>query len=620
MSGHRSHSFGALLRQLREGAGLTQEGLAARAELSVRGISDLERGVNRAPRPETAARLAEALSVTGEARTQFLQAGREPEEVPAARATLPMPPTPLIGRGHEVAAVRDLLKQSTVRLVTLTGIGGIGKTRLALEVAARVAKDYPDDVWFIDLAPLTDPQLIGAAIAQGLGLYEAAEHAIEAALITYLRQRRLLLLLDNVEQVIAGATVIARLLSHCPSLTVLVTSRAALRLRGERALAVPTLALPNLDQLALEGEQADAVALFVERFQAVQPAFRLTPENMHAVAAICIRLDGLPLAIELAAACGNLLSPSELLTRLEHRLDILTGGPHDAPPRLRTMGNAIAWSHELLTQDQKILFRRLGVFVGGATLDAALWVAGSTTWDLDLFLPPTGAAPAMSNLAASDAGELAHALDQLSSLVDRSLVLRSDADPEETRLRILETVREFALACLVASDEEHTIRRRQAAYFTALAEASAPQLRSGDQRTWLDRLEREHDNLRAVLAWALECGDAETALRLCGALALFWRTRGHLSEGRRWCAQALALGGVASPGARGDALYGHGTLAHWQGDYQAAEALYQASLALRRASGDKRGVALSLNSLGILADDVGEYDRALTLQQESLSR
>jgi len=425
------------------------------------------------------------------------------------------------------------------------------------------------------------------------------------------------LLLDNVEQVITGAPVIASLLAHCPSLTVLVTSRAALRLRGERALAVPTLALPNLDQLVSEGEQAEAVALFVERFQAVQPAFRLPPENMHAVAAICIRLDGLPLAIELAAARGNLLSPSEVLARLEHRLDILTGGPRDAPPRLRTMQNAIAWSHDLLSQDQKILFRRLGVFVGGATLDAALWVAGSTTWDLDPFLPPAGTARGMPNLAASASGELANTLDQLSSLVDRSLVQRHEESPLVTRLRMLETVREFALACLVASDEEQAIRRRQAVYFTALAEASVPHLRSGDQRIWLDRLEREHDNMRAALAWALERGDAETALRLCGALALFWRTRGHLSEGRRWCAQAQALGGVTPPDARADALYGHAILAHWQGDYDAAETLYQASLALRRSAGDERGVALTLNGLGILADDVGEYDRALTLQQES---
>ncbi len=613
--------FGTLLRRLRQGSGLTQDELARRAGLSARGLSDLERGVSRSARQDSAVLLADALALVGEARERFLHAARGHSSDSLSHiGFLPSPPTSLVGRAAEVAALETLLQPHGARLLTVTGVGGIGKTRLALEAAARVADHYPAGVWFIDLAPLTDARLVGPAIAQGLGISEADDDAIEDELVAHLARRRLLLLLDNFEQVIEAAPLVATLLVRAPEITILVTSREPLRVRGEREFAAPALGLPDLDHLADGDDQGDAVALFVERLREVRPEFQLTSESIGAVAEICVRLEGLPLAIELAAARGNLLSPVELLRRLEHRLDMLTGGPRDAPPRHQTMRDAIAWSHELLSPEERVLFRRLAVFVGGMTLDAASWVAGSAEWTLAPFLPLSLSAPRPPGSVLPAPGELADTLDCLSSLVDRSLVQRLRTPDDETRLRLLETVREFALASLAASGEEEAIRRRHAAYFLALAEEALPHLRSSDQRVCLDRLEREHDNLRAALGWAVQSGDSEAAQRLCGALALFWRMRGHLIEGRRWCQSALAMVEGASQRARADALHGAAMLAHWQGDYAVTEALYEESLGLRRELGDERGIALSLNALGILADDVGDFDRALALHEESLRR
>jgi predicted ATPase/DNA-binding XRE family transcriptional regulator len=605
MSGERrvsdgeGESFGALLRRLRLEARLTQEELAERAGLSVRGISDLERGVNRTARRESARLFADALGLTGEERIRFLAAarGRTATSAPVIGA-LPIPPTPLIGRERESAAVLDLLAQEHVRLVTLTGVGGTGKTRLALEVATRVAGRFPDGVRFVDLAPLADPALVAAAVAQELGVTEQPGRTLSDALIAFLAGRRLLLVLDNFEHLLDAAPLVSTLIERCPGLVVLATSRPPLRLRGEHVFAVPPLPLPQprpgVPVEVLAGNEA--VTLFFQRAQAAASEFALDADNAETVADICRRLDGLPLAIELAAARVPLLSPAASAARLENRLALLTDGPRDLPTRQRTLRNAIDWSYQLLDPGERALFRRFAVFAGGATLDAiAAVVASEREPDLGV-------------------------LNGTAKLVERDLLRHDAHDGGDPRMRVLETIREYALAVLIESGEEFSTRRRHAAYFTALAEAAGPHLRSGSQRAWLDRLEDEHDNFRAALDWSLRAGEAETALRLCSGLALFWRIRGHLTEGRRWCSQALALSGEAPPRARADALHGKGMLAHWQGNYEATEALYRESLALRRALGDERGIALSLNSLGILADDVGDYKLALTLQQESLRR
>jgi predicted ATPase/DNA-binding XRE family transcriptional regulator len=608
--------FGALLRRLRQDAGLTQEELAERAGLSVRGISDLERSVNRTARGETAHLLAVALALDGSQRDQFLAnaRGRRSTEVMSSCA-LPIPPTPLIGRAAELAVLRGLLCQDDIRCVTLTGVGGSGKTRLAIEVAASLQAEFSDGARFVDLAPLTDPHLIAQAIAQALGVHEVADSSLDDSLVAHLGPRMLLLLLDNFEQVLSGASLVASLLAQCPTLTVLVTSRTPLRLRGEYVFPVPALELPVRDQVAAVGDrQAEAVALFVQRLRVVSPDFLLTPRNIKLVGEICRRLDGLPLAIELAAARGNALSLPTLLALLDNRLAFLTGGPRDAPPRQRTMRDAIAWSYDLLAAEEQVLFHRLGVFVGGCTLEAVEWIMDNGIEARAPLVPPVTQQPMRATAS------LYHVLDQLSTLVESSLLRRVAVADDETRFRMLETVREYAVANLVASGDQSATRRRHAAYFTALAEASVAHLTSGDQCVWLDWLERDHDNFRAALTWALQDGATETALRLCAALALFWRIRGHLAEGRRWCTKALARGDEVPRHVRAAALHGHGMLTHWQGDYAASQSLYQAALALRREVGDEQGIALSLNSLGILADDIGDYQHALALQGESLRR
>jgi predicted ATPase/DNA-binding XRE family transcriptional regulator len=590
--------FGAMLRRLRQDGGLTQEELAERAGLSVRGLSDLERGVNRTARRETARLFADALGLSGEARTQFLEAARgRPTARSPSPGSLPIPPTPLVGRERELAAVLDLLAREHVRLVTLTRVGGTGKTRLALEVAARAAERFRDGVRFVDLAPLADPALV-AAVAQELGVTEQPGQTLSDALIAFLAGKGLLLVLDNFEHLLDAAPLVSTLIGRCPGLVVLATSRPPLRLRGEHVFAVPPLPLPHprpgVPVEVLAGNEA--VTLFCQRARAAASEFALDADNAETVADICRRLDGLPLAIELAAARVPLLSPAAIAARLENRLALLTDGPRDLPARQRTLRNAIDWSYQLLDPGERALFRRFAVFAGGATLDAIAAVVASER------KPDVGV------------------LDCTAKLVERGLLRHDAHDGGEPRVRVLETIREYARAALIDSGEEPGTRRRHAAYFTALAEAAGPHLRSGGQRAWLDRLEDEHGNFRAALDWSLRAGEAEMALRLCSALALFWRIRGYLTEGRRWCSQALALSGEAPPRARADALHGKGMLAHWQGDYEATDALYRESLALRRELGDERGIALSLNSLGILADDVGDYESALTLQEESLRR
>ncbi|HET8627499.1 MAG TPA: tetratricopeptide repeat protein [Thermomicrobiales bacterium] len=619
MSTPRTTTFADVLRRSRLAAALSQEALAERAGLSTDAIRALERGRRAAPRPDTLVRLADALRLDPAGRDAFVAAatvGRAPAAAPAPPAPalrpapLPTPPTALIGREHEEAAVTHLLHRGGARLVTLTGPGGVGKTRLALAVAAALRDDYDDGAAFVDLSALRDPALVAATVAQALGLRESDARDARALLCAHLRASSLLLVLDNFEQVLDAAPLVGDLLDACPGLAVLVTSRAALRLRAEQRFAVSPLPTPDARQARLEEiAGCAAVRLFVARAQAVKPGFRLTAESAPAVAAICARLDGLPLALELAAARVALLPPAALLARLERRLPVLTGGARDLPDRQRTLRATIGWSYDLLSSPKQALFRALAVFAGGFDLAAAAEVRseklegrnGSQGEDVSLLTPDFSL------------------LDLLGELVDESLLRQSAGPDGEPRLTMLETVREYAWERLAANGEAEEARRRHAAHFLDLAERAAPELTGPEQADWLTRLEREHDNLRAALNWARERGEGEFGLRLAGALWRFWWQRGHLGEGRDWLETLLARGGDAAPALRAVALSGAGNLAWAQADLAWAAALHEASLALHRAAGDRWGVAKSLNNLGLVAVHAGRFEEAVQLYEESLA-
>jgi predicted ATPase/DNA-binding XRE family transcriptional regulator/Tfp pilus assembly protein PilF len=613
MSGDPVPAFGPQLREHRRAAGLTQEQLAERAHLSVRAICDLERGVNRTARGATARLLADALCLTEETRDRFLSYARgHPFNSAASGASdrsLPTAATALVGRTRELATAETMFDRLDGRLLTLTGPGGVGKTRLAVEVADRQRCRFEAGVWFVPLAQVSDPDLVASAIAVSLDIQQTDTRLLPGRLAEFIHHRHLLMILDNFEHVLPAKPLIADLLARCPRLHVLVTSRAPLRLHRERLLPVRPLALPDPEphRTPEQIEGSDAVSLFVQRTATVLPDFVLTAENAETIAAICDRLDGLPLAIELAAARSNVLAPRDLLSLLSNRLDLLTGGPRDAPPRLRTMRDAIAWSYSLLDSEEQAILRVLGVFSGSFSLAAAADV-----------LQGSGLVSGASRHATNSSASHVAILDQLSSLVDKSLVQSAGAIGCETQLRLLETVREYALDELALHGETGAARRSHARYFLTLAETAAPGLFGAAQRECLNQIEREHDNIRAALSWALEQGEVEIAHRLCALLALFWQVRGHLEEGRRWCARALEMGGV-SPRLRADVLQGQGMLAHWLGDYAKAEIIYDECLTIRRAIGDERGIALTLNYLGILAGDCGDHKRALPCYDESLT-
>jgi predicted ATPase/class 3 adenylate cyclase len=610
-----------------------------------------------------------------------------PAEFPPLRTlqnrpnNIPAQSTPFVGRARELDAIRhQYLGRPEVRLVTLLGPGGTGKTRLALQVALDLLDDFPDGVFHVALSRISDAGLVASAVAQTLGVRETAERPLLEGLKTHLRNKHLLLILDNFEQVAAAAPLLADLLSACPRVKMLVTSREVLHVYGEHEFVVPPMSLPERRQLppADQLAQYEAVRLFVERAQSVSPDFALDAANAGTIVEICRRLDGLPLAIELAAARIRLLSPQAMLARLEHGLRLLTGGARDLPARQQTLRNAIAWSYDLLAEPEQTLLRRLAVFAGGFTLEAAeavgsrQYAAGSGTAAASGGGAPGGEAGGLPTAYSQLPTEF-DVLDGLQSLVAKSLLKqqeRSSAPPGATGGPIasgdvagtetwqsgrdaeaatasawfvmLQTIREFAQEHLDGSGEAQAVRRRHAAFYLALAERAAPELRGPRQAVWLDRLAHERHNLRAALRWTIAARDAAGALRLGAALWLFWDIHGYLTEGREWLGQALELARAAGASAsaeaqissaadaeraadgpesraeaeralaalRARALLGAGVLASHQGDGATARAALEESVRISRALEEVRALGSSLAWLGQVAQESEPAARA----------
>jgi predicted ATPase/serine/threonine protein kinase len=505
---------------------------------------------------------------------------------------LPVQRTAFIGREHEAAGLRQLLSRVDVQLVTLTGPGGIGKTRLALQVASEIADQFPGGVYFVALSAIGERGLIASTIAQAVGVRETGNTSPQESLMEYAGglSQPMLLLLDNFEHLVSAAPVVAQMLTTGPKLKVVVTSQAPLHVYGEHEFPVPPLPLPDPKSIPpLEIlSRVPAIALFVARAQAVKHQFALTKENASAVAAICSRLDGLPLAIELAAARIKLLSPSAMLTRLESRLNLLTGGARDLPVRQQTLRNTVDWSYGLLNSAEQTLFRRLSVFTGGCTLEG-LEAVCNTKGDLGLDL-----------------------FDGMASMVDKSLVQQVEQVDKETRFFMLSTIREYALERLAESDDDSATRRAHAAYYLVLAEEGAADVAAHPE--WLDRFEVEHENFRVAIDYLIKTGDADWGLRISAALFRFWETREHLTEGRDAIARVLAMEGAAArPKLRARLLFAAAVLAGEQGDYGSAQKMFEDSLESCLELQDNRGVAVALNALAVIARDRGELARASLL-------
>jgi predicted ATPase len=509
---------------------------------------------------------------------------------------LPQQPTSFIGRNKELTELKALLAKT--RFLTLTGSGGCGKTRLGLQLAADSLEQFPDGVWLVELAPLSDPGPVPATMASVLGLKEEPGKPITQTLAEYLRDKQLLILLDNCEHLLdACARIADALLRSCGPLKIVASSREALGIGGEQAYRVPSLSLPDPKKTHTPESvaQFEAAQLFIDRAVLARPDFRVTTQNAPKLASVCFRLDGIPLAIELAAARVRSLSLEEIDRNLNERFRLLTGGSRTALPRQQTLRSLIDWSYDLLNDQAKLLLRHLSVFAGGWMLEAA------------------------ERICAGGGIEEGDILDLLTSLTDKSLVVADPSDGD-SRFRLVETVRQYAREKLLESGVGKAVRERHLDYFLSLVEEAEPKLTGAEQGAWLLRLENEHDNLRAALEWSIAATGSRRSLRLCGALQRFWMTRGHLSEGMAWCARVLNTTEAEAPTLeRAKVLNGAGLLAYHRIDYPAARARHEESLAIRRHLGDRRGVAASLGNLGIVALDQGDLASARAMHEESLA-
>jgi predicted ATPase/DNA-binding CsgD family transcriptional regulator len=513
---------------------------------------------------------------------------------------LPVQLTPLIGREQEITAVQNLLLREDVRLVTLTGPGGTGKTRLGLQVAAELSEVFVDGVFFVSLIPVLDPMFVLPTIAQTLGIGKVGGKPLLEQMREELQQKKVLLVIDNFEHVISAAPHMTDLLVTCPMLKLLVTSREVLRVRAEHEFIVPPLALPDRTSLTelTEFSHYAAVNLFYQRARAVMSDFLMTPANARAIAEICMQLDGLPLAIELAAARMKILTPQALLARLSHRLQILTSGVRDSPARQQSLRKTIAWSYNLLNAEEQQLFRRLSVFTGGCTLEAieAIYITLET-----------------------EPG-VAQVVDNVASLIDKSLLQRIEQEDDESRYSMLETIREYALECLRESGEEESIKRAHASYYLALVEEAEPHLKGEQQLLWLRNLDREHENLQTALGWLITHNEEEKALRFCASLWIFWLTRGFWGEGRHWLKTVLALPETGERTVvRANVLSAAGELAAVQGDLQEARLLLTESVTLCRELDDNRVLVRPMSTLGRVMVGQGDHAAAVSLMKECIT-
>lgn len=522
-------------------------------------------------------------------------AGRQVGTPGQWQPTLPTPLTSFIGRQREIARATEIMRRRDVRLVTLHGPGGVGKTRLAIRVANDLVDDFPGGIWFVALAAIRDPTLVASAIAQTLGIQDTGARTLDEGIQAFLGNRRALLILDNFEHVLEAGPLIVSLLTDCPALTVLVTSRAVPRLSGDHDVAIPPLQAPDARarRILPELAETESVQLFIERARAARDDFALTDGNADVIAELCRRLDGLPLAIELAAPWLRVLPPEALLARLQQRLPLLTGGPHDQPTRLRAMRDAIGWSYDLLSPDEQSLFRRLAVFIGGCTLEAAKAVAAGPG---DLAIEPIAG---------------------IASLVDKSLLRQETGADGQPRFSMLETIREYGLEQLTDCNELEVVRSHHLEHWVAFAEHVAAPLYT-NPLPLLRRVTSERDNLRAAMSWARERADGTALIRVAASLGPYWHLSGQLREGGMWMEQALAFAPDAPAPLRATLFREAGEVFRFQGDYERAGVLGRESEALFRAHGDASALAQAIVLLGHVAEDRGDYAQSLALHQEAL--